>query len=150
MEIQSYCSISPKFTWTEKYDEGEFINRLVSSGYLNNPDYTLADINVNSRFESGRINELEIDLLDRIKNPKSIKLYGNKIRYVIRTSDNKSILESNNFEIKIGSDRKVVIKGKGYGHGVGLCQWGALAQSQQGRSYKEILSYYYPGTKIEK
>jgi stage II sporulation protein D len=146
----SYCSISPKFTWTEKYDEREFINRFVSSGYLNNPDYTLANINVNSRFESGRINELEIDLLDRIKNPKSIKLYGNKIRYVIRTSDNKSILESSNFEIKVESDRKVVVKGKGYGHGVGLCQWGALAQSQQGRSYKEILSFYYPGTKIEK
>ncbi len=145
-----YCSISPKFTWTEKYDEDEFINRLVSSGYLNNPDYTLTGINVISSFESGRIKELKIDLLDRIKNPKSVKLYGNKIRYVIRTSDNKSILESNNFEIKVDNERKVIIKGKGYGHGVGLCQWGALAQSQQGRSYREILSFYYPGTKIEK
>jgi stage II sporulation protein D len=39
-----------------------------------------------------------------------------------------------------------VLTGGGYGHGVGLSQWGARAQAQAGRSYREILAFYYPGT----
>ncbi len=146
---EPYCAISPKFTWTEVLSEKSFIQRLVSSGYLDGSDYSVKDININSTFKSGRINELEINLSDNNNKARSIKLYGNKIRYVIRTGDNKSILESNNFNIKKDSQDNIVINGKGYGHGVGLCQWGALAQSRNGKSYEEILSFYYPGTKIE-
>lgn len=41
-----------------------------------------------------------------------------------------------------------VINGRGFGHGVGLCQWGAYGQAKAGRSYGEILKYYYRGTEI--
>jgi len=41
-----------------------------------------------------------------------------------------------------------VLTGGGYGHGVGLSQYGALAQAKANRSYKDILSFYYPGTTI--
>jgi stage II sporulation protein D len=146
---EPYCSISPKFTWTEVLSEKSFIQRLVTAKYLDGTDYHIKNININSTFKSGRINELEIDLSDNYNRIKSIKLYGNNIRYVIRTGDNKSILESNNFTIKEDSHDNIVINGKGYGHGVGLCQWGALAQSRKGKSYEEILAFYYPGTKIE-
>jgi stage II sporulation protein D len=44
----------------------------------------------------------------------------------------------------------VVFSGVGYGHGVGLCQWGAKQRSEDGFDYREILSYYYPGAKLEK
>ena len=145
---EPYCSISPKFTWTETFPEARFIQRLVSAGYLDNSAYTVKDVNINSTFRSGRINELEIDLSDKYNKSKSVRLYGNNIRYVLRTSGN-SILESNNFTVaRKGED--IIINGKGYGHGVGLCQWGALEQSKEGRTYEEILSFYYPGTKIEK
>ncbi len=146
---EPYCSSSPKFTWTENYTEQTLIQRLASAGYIEGPDYTINNINVNSTFRSGRINELEIDLTDHFNNPKSVKLYGNNIRYVIRRADNKSILESNNFTVQKTVDGTYVLNGKGYGHGVGLCQWGALGQSVQGKDYEEILSFYYPGTKIE-
>ena len=43
-----------------------------------------------------------------------------------------------------------VVTGGGYGHGVGLNQFGALGQAQAGRSYHDILSFYYPGTEIGK
>ena len=43
-----------------------------------------------------------------------------------------------------------VVTGGGYGHGVGLNQYGALGQAQAGRSYHDILSFYYPGTEIGK
>jgi stage II sporulation protein D len=39
-------------------------------------------------------------------------------------------------------------EGKGWGHGVGLCQWGAKGQAEHGRTYRQILSYYYPGADI--
>ncbi|MEW6714758.1 MAG: SpoIID/LytB domain-containing protein [Nitrospirota bacterium] len=44
----------------------------------------------------------------------------------------------------------VTFEGKGWGHGVGLCQWGAIEMAREGKNYKEILAHYYPGTKIEK
>ncbi len=40
------------------------------------------------------------------------------------------------------------ITGKGYGHGVGLCQWGSDGMAHRGRSYQEILEHYYPGTRL--
>jgi stage II sporulation protein D len=43
-----------------------------------------------------------------------------------------------------------IFEGKGYGHGVGLCQWSALEMSREGKTYKQILDYFYPGTKLEK
>lgn len=42
-----------------------------------------------------------------------------------------------------------VVSGKGYGHGLGLSQWGAQGLALQGRNYREILQYYYPDTKLE-
>ncbi len=146
---EPYCSISPKFTWTETFSEKTFVQRFVSAGYLDNLYYSVRSLNINSTFRSGRINELEIDFTGSSGNLKTIKLYGNNIRYIIRTANNKAILESNNFSIRRDGDN-IIIKGKGYGHGVGLCQWGALEQSKEGRDFEEILSLYYPGTKIER
>jgi stage II sporulation protein D len=49
--------------------------------------------------------------------------------------------------ISVGRVR-VTFQGRGWGHGVGLDQWGAEAMARQGRSYKEILAHYFPGTSI--
>lgn len=46
-------------------------------------------------------------------------------------------------------DSEVVFSGRGLGHGVGLCQWGALELARRGFGYKAILKHYYPGTTIE-
>ena len=45
---------------------------------------------------------------------------------------------------------RLVIRGGGFGHGVGMSQYGALGQSQQGRTYRQILGHYYTGTEIGK
>lgn len=45
-------------------------------------------------------------------------------------------------------DNKVTFTGSGYGHGVGLSQWGAYGMAEQGKGYHEIVSYYFPGTNI--
>jgi stage II sporulation protein D len=51
------------------------------------------------------------------------------------------------FELEL-SDGDAVFSGRGRGHGVGLCQWGAEEMALRGYDYKAILVHYYPGTKL--
>ena len=46
------------------------------------------------------------------------------------------------------SEGAYIMKGKGFGHGVGMSQWGAHYMGLQGKTYKEILQFYFPGTKV--
>jgi len=45
-------------------------------------------------------------------------------------------------------DKWAFLSGRGYGHGVGMCQCGAQGMARQGKTAREILLYYYPGSKI--
>jgi stage II sporulation protein D len=56
-------------------------------------------------------------------------------------------LKSNLYEVSDRGDR-LSFHGRGLGHGVGLCQIGAEIMGEEGRSYREILTFYYPGTKL--
>ena len=58
-------------------------------------------------------------------------------------------LRSTNFNIEL-KDNSIIFKVSGYGHGVGMSQYGAEAMAKSGSTYKEILSHYYPGTSLEK
>lgn len=65
----------------------------------------------------------------------------------LRTNLGRSIIPSNNYKIEIFGD-EAVFTGKGRGHGVGLCQMGALAMAQKGYNYTQILAHYFPNHKI--
>lgn len=85
------------------------------------------------RYESGYVKEIYID----------------RIRFTGREVREKLNLRSSCFTIEEKTDH-IVITTKGYGHGVGMSQIGAQAMAQQGKEYRQILSHYYPKTKIEK
>lgn len=144
----TYCSLSPNFNWKEVLPEKTIIKRLFDAKIINNDNYSLEKFNIKSRYPSGRINELEI-FLKNDNGLSSVSIFGNQIRSIIKNQSGNGILKSNNFIIGLTSERNVEILGKGYGHGVGLCQWGAIAQSRLGKSYVEILSHYFPGTEIK-
>ncbi|MCP3145161.1 SpoIID/LytB domain-containing protein [Pyxidicoccus xibeiensis] len=57
-------------------------------------------------------------------------------------------LKSLDFDVD-RTDRGYVFSGRGYGHGAGLCQWGAKALADKGRTHGEILSHYYPGAELQ-
>ncbi|MBN2562381.1 MAG: SpoIID/LytB domain-containing protein [Phycisphaerae bacterium] len=59
-------------------------------------------------------------------------------------------LKSTNFVIETHSDSFVFKNGRGYGHGIGLCQHGMETKARRGMKYREILGVYYPGAKVEK
>lgn len=46
--------------------------------------------------------------------------------------------------------KKVEIEGKGFGHGVGMCQWGAKGMADAGKTYRQILEHYYAGAKVRR
>ena len=58
-------------------------------------------------------------------------------------------LRSSYFDI-LKTDSNIIVKTKGYGHGVGMSQYGAEAMNQKGYNYKEIIKYYYKGVEIQK
>ncbi|MEJ2242274.1 MAG: SpoIID/LytB domain-containing protein [Candidatus Bathyarchaeota archaeon] len=143
------CKISPRFKWEEKYSKEEIINRLKDYGLLNDDYYSLEDFSVIGRFKSGRVSELEIRVNDENDIEKILVLKGNEIRSILRTSDNKGILWSTMFDVSMNSN-SITLTGNGFGHGVGLCQWGAIAMSRNGKNFDEILQHYYPGTQLKK
>ncbi len=142
-----YGSIMPNFEWTEEYTERKFLTMLLNAGKIKNINYTIDDIEIESRFASGRVNELKISLESDENDDKEIILKGNRIRSIIRRA-NGGILKSTMIEIEMDDDKNIEINGKGNGHGVGLSQWGAIYLSREGTDYKEILSHYFPGTEI--
>ena len=89
----------------------------------------------------------QVEILKRSEggSVESIKI-GNK---EITGRDIRNIfgLNSANFEIKFGNE-DLTFEVKGYGHGVGMSQWGAQGMAQEGYKYYEILEHYYTGTKI--
>ena len=44
---------------------------------------------------------------------------------------------------------RLTLRGAGYGHGVGMCQWGAIGRARAGQDFRTILSTYFPGTIVE-
>jgi stage II sporulation protein D len=143
------CKISPRFHWEETYSKELIINRLKNYSLIENQNYLLENIYVISRFSSGRVNELEIIVSNNSGERKSVIIRGNEIRSILKNADGKSILWSTMFDVSLKSN-SVILKGNGFGHGVGLCQWGAIALSQTGSTYQEILNHFYPGTEIER
>lgn len=83
-----------------------------------------------------------------------LTLYRNGDRKKIKKAELRKILgrkrlPSNNFSIKVVKG-SLIFDGAGYGHGVGLCQLGALELAKRGYTYKQILAYYFPGHEIKK
>jgi stage II sporulation protein D len=81
-----------------------------------------------------------------------VTVRGNDVRYVLRQVGG-SILPTTAFSVATergagGQLSEVVLRGRGNGHGVGMCQWGAIARARAGDDFRAILKAYYPGADI--
>lgn len=147
-----YCDIAPRFRWTRTLDGQTLSAALVR--YLGNYTATPGgypgtprDVQIDTRTPSGRVGTLKI-ATDR----GNYVLRGNDIRYVLREPGGE-ILNSTSFNVQVtaardGSIARLLLRGTGYGHGVGMCQWGAIGRARAGQDFRTILRTYYPGTTV--
>lgn len=93
--------------------------------------------------------ELSFNVLERSDTNRIIKLEINGNKLNATDVYNKLGLRSTDFNLtQVGTN--VVIDTKGYGHGVGMSQYGALGMAKEGYNYMQILEYYYSGAEIKK
>ena len=79
----------------------------------------------------------------------TFKINGNEVSGpALRIALDPAKLKSTKVDEVSVSDGKVTFKGSGYGHGVGMSQYGADGMARQGYNYREILAHYYRGTKL--
>ena len=95
------------------------------------------------------LEDLVIDNIIRSESNRVLNLNINGVTYKGRDFQKMLSLRSNDFDISI-EDNLVKITNKGFGHGVGMSQYGANALAKQNKNYVEILEYYYQGTEIKK
>lgn len=147
-----YCDIAPRFRWERTFTRAAL--RALLDRYLK--DYATVSsrgpgapraLDVESRTPSGRVRALEI-VTDR--GHYTVRM--DNIRFVLRAADGE-ILNSTAFTVENERDAdgelsRVIVRGSGYGHGVGMCQWGAIGRARAGQDYRTILRAYYPGTTV--
>lgn len=133
------------YRWNQTYSQAEV--KLLLEEKLEVQFGDIIDLVPLSRGKSGRIYRLKIVGKERTL------IIGKELE--IRRALSKSHLYSSAFivekaDIKDGVPQKFIIKGAGWGHGVGLCQIGAAMMGKQGYRYEEILLHYYKGAEITK
>ncbi len=101
---------------------------------------TVQDVLSVERSASGRIESVRL-----VGVQGDNRLSGNSFRLKVGAGKMRSTLA--NFRL---SGQNLRVSGQGFGHGVGMSQWGAYAMSKRGMSYREILSFYYPGAVLER
>ncbi|MBR4729322.1 MAG: DUF4922 domain-containing protein [Prevotella sp.] len=147
--LNDYDQETPDFyRWTVEYSQKE-LSELVSRK-LNIDFGQITDLIPLERGKSGRIWKL------KIVGTKKTFTIGKELE--IRRTLSETHLLSSAFEVEVRSqesgDRSqeitFVLHGSGWGHGVGLCQIGAAVMGEQGKTYDEILLFYYRGAEIQR
>jgi stage II sporulation protein D len=129
--VESNCEISPYWMWERKIPPDEIDKALDLTG--------IKEISISTYTSTGRV--------------KTVAVVHDNGTTTVKATDLRKLLgwnrlPSTNFTVT-RENGQFVFEGKGYGHGVGLCQWSALKMAQEGKSYREILSFFYPGTTIQ-
>lgn len=146
-----YCDIAPRFAWTRELSGSELdaVVRRYLGAYQSVPaggPGRVRAVTVESRTPSGRVANLVIET-----DGGRYSVRGNDARSVLR-SPGGELLNSAYFQVSTetsaGRIIRAVIRGNGYGHGVGLCQWGAIGRARAGQDARTILQTYYRGTTI--
>jgi stage II sporulation protein D len=130
-----FCERSPKRNWTLKISKTELQNILKKNGV---DAGTINAVTTVPLFGSPRTDTVIFETTAGIHGVKATQL-----RKMLGYSEMKSTW----FEAAVQGSN-IIFNGRGYGHGVGMCQWGAKGMAEQGYEYTDILKFYYPDAKI--
>ena len=135
-----YCANEAHGSWTDKISEAQLLKALQSDPRTN---------------VGGRLTNVSVLRTDASGRAELIALEGNR-RVTIRGWDFKiiigralgwNLLKSSHFEIT-RSGSNFIFRGRGFGHGLGLCQEGAHVMAERGADYRQILTKYFPSTHV--
>ncbi|HVD60544.1 MAG TPA: SpoIID/LytB domain-containing protein [Gemmatimonadaceae bacterium] len=158
-----YCDASSRFRWTSTFDAAQLKETLEKYlGSVTNASEPPVTPNPSApRLSLGRITSFQIQgrtASDRVAavsiqtDRGNYVVRGNDVRFVLRTPSG-GLLNSTYFTAEStpdanGAIAQLVLHGGGYGHGIGMCQFGAIGRARAGQDYKTILTTYYPGTTV--
>ena len=142
-----YCSISPRYRWVEELGPRDLNGRIRSEvrrifGAPAEHTGELLGVRIEERTSTGRVRALALRgtrsefVLERLD-----------IRIALRDDEGR-ILGSTDFDIAVRPDDVIELRGRGYGHGSGMCQWGAIGRARAGQGWETILATYYPGAEL--
>lgn len=152
----SFCSVSPFFKWSEDWKGKDFETMLakslpkVRSGWSARKYGKLTGISIQKRLSCQRVESLRLSF-----QKGHVDLHGDEIRWALRRPKTgeglrSALLTHCDVARKKGRVTHVRISGQGYGHGVGMCQFGAMGMSEAGYSYDQILNFYYRGADLRR
>lgn len=130
-----YCQMAPSGTWDVRLSLQDLEERLKAAGHK---VAGVSDLRPGVRNNRGRLKNVVI-----VSQRGELTVPGDQFRKAI----GYGVIKSTNFAVRV-SNGEAAFSGTGNGHGVGLCQWGAKQRALDGFNYTEILSYYYPGTRL--
>jgi stage II sporulation protein D len=139
--IDGACPLNPRAMWRLNLSLMEIGKRLRPT-FAKAAIIELSAISANGRNPSERVSELKLKWSDG----DTTEISSHDFRMAIGHEQ----LKSTNFEIQRDANHSkiVVFSGKGFGHGVGLCQWGARKLALNGADFRRILRHYYPQSSI--
>ncbi|MBI2796862.1 MAG: SpoIID/LytB domain-containing protein [Gemmatimonadetes bacterium] len=149
---RAWCDIAPRYRWTATFT-GDELDRLADrylaqfGGAPAGGVGGVRGVRLTGTTASGRAAGLSFET-----GRGRFDVRANDLRFVLRKGG--EILNSTWIELEAepagGGLRALTIRGRGYGHGVGMCQWGAIGRARAGRDFREILATYYPGTQLRR
>lgn len=148
---KAYCAASRYFTWKVTWPAAAFSSILLRYGTAAFPagpaiKGSVREIEVTERYACGRVAACRIRT-----SSGSVTYGGDRIRFAMRRDvPDRPILWSSRFEVVAGGPNRIELAGRGYGHGVGMCQMGAIGRARAGQSYEQILRAYYTGIGLSK
>ncbi len=137
---EAYCSASPHYSWSRTWTRDEFddlVAKLIRSFFGEDSPGKIRRVRT-AKTRSGRVKELVI-----VTSGGRFRVPGDQVRSFFGG------LPSTKFDI-IFRGNVVKMEGGGYGHGLGMCQWGAMGMAHDGSDVRRILKHYYPGTRLQK
>jgi stage II sporulation protein D len=145
---EAYCSFSPAFAWEETWDAAALSKIVRATARQTFPDAhfggVLRTVKVEERFGCGRVKSCRVTGTDG-----SFECGGDKLRFLFRRKNaSGEILRSANFTVEKNGPDIFVLRGRGYGHGVGMCQMGAIGRARHGQKFDQILEAYFAPARI--
>ncbi len=116
-----------------------------------NWERTFTSSEISSRISGvGNVKEMVAEVLSPFRSVKALRIVGDKGTRVLKGEEVRTALRlrSTRFNITKGANGSFVLQGLGFGHGLGMSQWGAYNLARQGANHLQILGHYYQGVAL--